>query len=77
MLPFLVFGGYVFNLEDVPIYLKWFQYLSPLRYSTEALVRNEFENNDIYANGEEVYKKLHYDLGMFWCILILLFFSVI
>lgn len=70
MLPFILFGGYFVNLDDVYVWLRWLQYLSPIRYSTEAILRNEFENNSKYGNIT-TYQKYHYDIGMWYCILIL------
>jgi len=63
MIPFIIFAGYFVNLNDVYVWLRWIQYISPVRYSTEALIRNEFEGNNKY--GDVVtYEKYGYDLGI-------------
>lgn len=45
--PFVVFSGLAVNLKDVYIWLRWVQYLSPLRYTMEILNRNEFDGRDL------------------------------
>jgi ABC-type multidrug transport system permease subunit len=75
MLPFILFGGFFVNLGDVYVWLRWIQYLSPIRYSTEALLRNEFEDNPKYA-GMVTYEKYHYDLGLGACLGILAALSI-
>ena len=41
--PILLFSGYFVNLDSVYVWLRWLQYLSPVRYSLEMLLRNEFD----------------------------------
>ena len=72
MIPFIVFAGFIINFDDVPVWLNWFQYLSPMRYSTEAMVYTEFEDNDDYINGEEVVERFNYNVGQYQSIAILL-----
>lgn len=71
MLPFILFAGYFVNLGDVYVWLRWLQYLSPIRYSTEAILRNEFEDNSIYNNSNNIYEQFNYDIGLANCIIIL------
>ena len=33
VIPILIFGGVVVNINDIPAYVRWLQYLSPLRHS--------------------------------------------
>jgi len=75
MLPFILFGGFFVNLGDVYVWLRWIQYLSPIRYSTEAILRNEFEDNSKYE-GKITYQQYEYDLGLATCIIILAALSV-
>jgi ATP-binding cassette, subfamily G (WHITE), eye pigment precursor transporter len=65
LLPFILFGGFFVNLDDIYVWLRWLQYLSPIRYSTEALLRNEFENNSEY-DGKVTFERYKYDLGLGW-----------
>ena len=40
--PCVIFSGLPVNLGTVYVWLRWLQYLSPLRYTFEILIRNEF-----------------------------------
>ncbi|OQR84584.1 ATP-binding Cassette (ABC) Superfamily [Achlya hypogyna] len=39
ILPFVLFGGLFLSLDDVPSYLKWFAYVSPLKYAFRGMSR--------------------------------------
>lgn len=39
LLPFILFGGLFLNAEDAPEYLVWLQYISPIKYCFEALMK--------------------------------------
>lgn len=41
MMPLMTFGGQGVNLRTIPAYSSWFQYLTPLRYGYNILIRNE------------------------------------
>ena len=43
VMPLILFGGQFANPQNIPDWISWFQYLSPIRYSLEALVVNEFD----------------------------------
>ena len=43
-LPLLVFGGTIVNMQTVPGWLAWLQWLSPIRYGNEALAHSQFDN---------------------------------
>jgi ABC-type transport system involved in multi-copper enzyme maturation permease subunit len=44
MLPLILFGGMFSNLGTVGSWISWVQYISPIRYGYEALLRVEFED---------------------------------
>ncbi|CAI2362086.1 unnamed protein product [Moneuplotes crassus] len=69
--PIMFFGGHLVNLNTVPTYIRWMNYLSPVRYATEALLRNELEGNRRYSLSQDFFSNLGFDLGMAECILIL------
>lgn len=78
MMPYFIFGGYFVNLKDVYVWLRWLQYLSPIRYSMEALLRNEFEDNSDYsADDQKVYEQYDYNIGLWGCIGLLFLWAVI
>lgn len=77
-LPYLVFAGYFLNLKDIYVWLRWLQYFSPIRYSTEALLRNEFENNSEYSvEFQNIHERYGYDLGVWPCVLLLLALAIV
>ena len=43
VMPLILFGGQFANPQNIPDWISWFQYLSPIRYALEALVVNEFD----------------------------------
>jgi ABC-type multidrug transport system permease subunit len=42
IMPMILFGGQFANSDNIQAWISWFQYLSQIRYSQEALVVNEF-----------------------------------
>ncbi|EGZ08148.1 ABC transporter-like protein [Phytophthora sojae] len=39
ILPFLLFGGLLINSDDCPKYFVWIQYVSPIKYGFEAMMK--------------------------------------
>ncbi|KAF4142448.1 ABC-2 type transporter [Phytophthora infestans] len=39
ILPFLLFGGLLINSDDCPKYFVWIQYISPIKYGFEAIMK--------------------------------------
>ena len=67
MLPYFIFAGYLVNLENITIWLRWITYVSPIRYSLEALLRNEMEDNPEYSSESKEYERFHFNLTLpFW-----------
>ena len=62
--PFLLFSGYTTNTENIGIYLKWFEYISPFRYAFEWAVWNEFDGTDFHPNPIDT---LNFKLGIWKC----------
>ncbi|GAB9475706.1 Atp-binding protein [Globisporangium polare] len=67
ILPFLLFGGLFLNSADAPDYLVWIQYISPVKYGFEALMKIYWDQipaiacdptfeNCIAATGQDVLK---------------------
>ena len=40
MIPFLLFAGVFNNLNDLPRWVSWIQYLTPMKYGTHSLMLN-------------------------------------
>ncbi|EAR83932.3 ABC transporter family protein (macronuclear) [Tetrahymena thermophila SB210] len=62
LLPFLMFSGYYSNLDYLPGWITWIQYLSPFRYMQNAFLRNEFDGADY--NGYNPVQVLGYSLSL-------------
>ena len=62
--PFLLFSGYTTNTENIGVYLKWFEYISPFRYAFEWAVWNEFEGSHFDPNPIDT---LNFKFGIWKC----------
>lgn len=72
ILPFVLFAGFITNVDTFPNWISWFQYVSPIRYGFEASLRNEFAN----YHGLPIYipdpiKFLNFSLGFDNCMILL------
>jgi hypothetical protein len=47
LLPLMVFSGFFINIDSIPVWFSWIQYLSPMRYGFVALAQNELSGLDI------------------------------
>lgn len=78
--PVLIFSGTLINVNSIPRWLAWFQYLSPLKYINEIGVTNEFDGNKeiTYEGGwKEALDNMNFDMGIGWCFAILGFMAVL
>jgi ABC-type multidrug transport system permease subunit len=41
---FMLFGGLLLNLDNVPVFLRWIQWMSMISYTYKALAQNEFDS---------------------------------
>ncbi len=69
--PFFFFSGFIINSANMPVWLSWLIYFSPFRYSIEAGLRNEFDNNPNVPEELNPVTNFNYDLGMWNCIIII------
>ena len=60
IIPFMLFAGFFVSSENIPWFLKEFEYLSIFKYGYESLMHNQF---DAYANetGDDCYYEC-------WCL---------
>jgi hypothetical protein len=42
LIPFMLFSGFFVNLDNVPWFLKEFEYISLYKYGNQALILNEY-----------------------------------
>eukprot|EP00357_Protocruzia_adherens_P032801 CAMPEP_0114988930 /NCGR_PEP_ID=MMETSP0216-20121206/9897_1 /TAXON_ID=223996 /ORGANISM="Protocruzia adherens, Strain Boccale" /LENGTH=607 /DNA_ID=CAMNT_0002351815 /DNA_START=171 /DNA_END=1994 /DNA_ORIENTATION=- len=79
LFPFLLTGGFFANVEDLGPWIAWVQYISPLRYSLEALARNEFEDRTVCTEqpqGCDPIEEYSLDFGFATSIIVLLVMSL-
>ena len=43
-LPLMLFSGLYNKLDSIPVWIRWFQYLSPFRYGLHGILLNEFND---------------------------------
>lgn len=51
IIPFMLFAGFFVSSDNIPIYLKEFEYLSIFKYGYQALLHNQF---DYFVNNPEI-----------------------
>jgi ATP-binding cassette subfamily G (WHITE) protein 2 len=44
VMPMVLFGGFMANVDSLPAWFGWLQYLSPIRYCFEIMVRTQTGN---------------------------------
>jgi ABC-type multidrug transport system ATPase subunit len=76
VLPSFLFSGFLINQANMPVWLGWLRFLSPFRYSLEASIRNEFDNNTMFPAQFNPVTTLNLDIGMWNCVLIMFFFGI-
>eukprot|EP01087_Luapelamoeba_hula_P017490 TRINITY_DN551_c0_g1_i1.p1 TRINITY_DN551_c0_g1~~TRINITY_DN551_c0_g1_i1.p1 ORF type:complete len:671 (+),score=117.28 TRINITY_DN551_c0_g1_i1:236-2248(+) len=53
VIPLLLVGGLFLNVDDIPDYLVWLQYLSYFYYSFSGMLVNEFEDVHFHCTGDQ------------------------
>eukprot|EP00347_Sterkiella_histriomuscorum_P007150 403350075 len=76
ILPFVLFSGFFANAGSYPKWIGWLQWISPLRYTLEAFVWNEFGKREYGPDEINLVKYLSYDLGIGACLGILAGLSI-
>ena len=74
IMPFILFAGTLINEDSMPIFLFWFKYISPLKYTIEISNINEFKQNPeiMYpGGGDALIEANNYDVGFNNCFIIL------
>jgi len=79
MMPLILFGGFFTNVESTPDWLEWIQYISPIRYSLEAMVRIEYADKHISYNGQvfDPIKRFDLNIGLTECFIALIVLGVV
>jgi len=53
VVPFMLFGGFYININSIPVWLRWLQYLSLYKWGFQALATNEFHDTTYHCNPSE------------------------
>jgi ABC-type multidrug transport system permease subunit len=59
MLPFFLFSGLFKNTGNLPAWIGWIQYISPIKYTFSAFLQNEV----IYASSSNI-GQMNFDVGL-------------
>ena len=70
--PFLMFAGFTTNTDNILHFLKFFEYLSPMRYVFEYFIRNEFEDYQEELGELGPIETLNFNMSMLICGFVLL-----
>lgn len=71
LMPMVLFSGFFSNSGSYPVWISWIQYISPVKYTLEALIYNEFDDRR-YDSPIDLISFLGFKLGLFKCLIILL-----
>ena len=73
VMPIILFGGQFANAGNIQKWISWLQYISPIRYSFEAIIINEYDSRIYDITKGEVNPKIFmgFDVGMWKCLVIL------
>jgi ABC-type multidrug transport system permease subunit len=47
MVPMLLFGGLAVNLNTIPSYASWIQYINPIRHGYNALLNSQLKTDSL------------------------------
>ena len=65
----MLFSGFYANRNNLPVWIGWLEYLSPFKYSLEALMYNEHDGSHMVPSPITM---LGFELGKWKCIYILI-----
>ena len=69
-IPFMLFCGFLTNVESILPPFKIFEWISPMRYTFEFLIRNEFDQIADLGNSHPV-ETLNFFFGKAVCVIVL------
>ena len=53
LIPVIIFGGLPVNLNQIPAYVRWIQYLSALRHSYSALLIDQLSTAKLHKINDD------------------------
>jgi len=54
ILPLTLFSGFFVNQKGIPVYFDWIKYISPMRYSFQAFMLNEYTGLKLKCDDSEL-----------------------
>lgn len=76
IMPFFLFSGFLINQVNMPVWLAWIRFLSPFRFTIEAALRNEMDENLLVADDFNSVNALNLNFGMNTCVIVLLVYGL-
>eukprot|EP00826_Nyctotherus_ovalis_P043499 TRINITY_DN4589_c0_g1_i2.p3 TRINITY_DN4589_c0_g1~~TRINITY_DN4589_c0_g1_i2.p3 ORF type:complete len:178 (+),score=32.43 TRINITY_DN4589_c0_g1_i2:1673-2206(+) len=79
IIPMQLFAGYMSNVNTIVSWLRWLQYLSPIRYTLEVFFRAEYKESDFDPNDQlnsYPVDSYSFSIGLGWCYIIMALISV-
>jgi len=56
-IPFLLFSNFLVSLDQIPVWIRWLEWVDPFKYVVDAMAITEFNNQDYKVetlpNGQE------------------------
>lgn len=77
LMPMILFSGFFSNSGKFPDWIGWLQYVSPMRYSLEIVVDNEFSSRNYGPHDVHLTSFLGFNLGLPLCFGILILLTVV
>jgi hypothetical protein len=74
LLPLIIFSGFFANSKQFYVWIGWIQYISPVKYSFEAMATNEFDGRH-YEFGSPI-DTLGFEVGQWESVAILIGFVI-
>ena len=78
--PQIMFSGFFVAIESVPVWMRWIQYICPLRYSISLTIAIEFASSAVPNDREEIVGEIisndgiNRDLWYWYVIMMFVFF---
>merc|ERR1712070_132193 len=70
--PQLLFAGFFIRLEQIPVYIRWAQYLCSLKYAMNLMLLNEFGHEDDLATVKAMLDQNAVEKDKWWIYLLVL-----
>ncbi|CDW72976.1 abc transporter family protein [Stylonychia lemnae] len=75
IIPLNIAGGFYTNLSNLPKWVQWLQYISPIRYGLESILQLQFD--DVDQDELNPLDQLDFDFGYKTCVLALISLMII